>query len=343
MAASDSPGYLDVFTASQEEIAALEPGTERFYWNMAKGMKFRIVSGEGESKSWLETITYLTNERVWEKLLRRHGGEPYGTLTRFIREGLEMSVPQFIEGVARYAGPDAVDLLKPHLPEITMDELTATPSSSAGSSKATRLNVLREMIPATAEVAQMLDVWEEIDQRYWRGDLIPCWPSCNIEPYGKCIGSWTQGTRTLNLVPSLFRTNEATAVVWGVMAHECAHQAQGQLYRHLDQAKGPRGRWTDSSHRYPSWSRALEDVIQQDGLDVFCPVWHRSTGNTWRPWVPASADWMTWRMVSPDDTFDGRRLLTFEEARSFVPGVDLRMLVAELDPDGEDESGSWML
>lgn len=117
MTAVESPGYLEVFTASKEEIEALEPGTERFYWNLAKSIKNKIVSGEGESKSWRETVIYLIGERVWEKLLRHQGGEPYGSLSRFVREGLEMPVPQFVEGVARYAGPDAVDLLKPHLPE----------------------------------------------------------------------------------------------------------------------------------------------------------------------------------------------------------------------------------
>jgi hypothetical protein len=127
MAAVDSPGYLEVFTASKEEIAALEPGTERFYWNIAKSIRNKIVSGEGESKSWRETVIYLIGERIWEKLLRRQGGEPYGTLSRFVREGLEITVQQFVEGVARYAGPDAVDLLKPHLPEITRDGLAPDP------------------------------------------------------------------------------------------------------------------------------------------------------------------------------------------------------------------------
>ena len=127
MAATDSPGYLEVFTASKEEIKSLEPGTERFYWNMAKSIRNKIVSGEGESESWRETVVYLIGERVWEKLLRRHGGEPYGTLSRFIQEGLEITVAQFVEGVARYAGPDAVDLLKPHLPEITRNGLAPDP------------------------------------------------------------------------------------------------------------------------------------------------------------------------------------------------------------------------
>jgi hypothetical protein len=84
-------------------------------------------SGEGESKSWRETVIYLIGEWVWEKLLRRQGGEPYGTLSLFVREGLEITVQQFVEGVARYAGPDAVDLLKPHLPEITRDGLAPDP------------------------------------------------------------------------------------------------------------------------------------------------------------------------------------------------------------------------
>jgi hypothetical protein len=332
MAAADSPGYLEVFTASKEEIAALEPGTERFCWNIAKSIRNKIVSGEGESKSWCDTVAYLTGERVWEKLLRRQGGEPYGSLDRFIQEGLQMSAQQFVDGVARYAGPDAVDLLRPHLAEIT------TPNDPEQSLKTTQLEVLRGLLPAGSEVRQMLDAWAEIDQRYWGADLTPCWMTAGIEPYGKCIGSWSPHTRTLNLVPSLFRMKEPTAAVQGVLAHECCHQAQGQLYRHLDQAKGPKGRWTDSSHRCPSWSRAVEDVVQRDGIHVFCPVWHRSTGNCWRPWVPDSSDWMTWKRVEPDATFDGRPLLGFEGARSFAPGVDLQELVAEMFL-GEDLDG----
>jgi len=127
MAAADSPGYLEVFTANQEDLANIDPGTEKFYWMLAKRVRNQIVKGEGEIEGWREIVITLVADRVWEKLLRRHGGQPYGSLSCFVREGLEMTVPQFVEGVARYAGPDAVDLLKPHLPEITRDGLAPDP------------------------------------------------------------------------------------------------------------------------------------------------------------------------------------------------------------------------
>lgn len=123
MAASDSPGYLEVFTANQEDLAAIDPGTEQFYWMLARRVRNQIVKGEGEAEGWREIVITLVADKAWNKLRRSRGGEPYGSLSRFVREGLEMSVAQFVEGVARYAGPDTVDLLKPHLPEITRDGL----------------------------------------------------------------------------------------------------------------------------------------------------------------------------------------------------------------------------
>lgn len=194
-------------------------------------------------------------------------------------------------------------------------------------SKDHQLQAIAQILPEGVEVRQMLDWWAAADVRYWGGRLRPCWLTAGIEPYGKCIGSFSPSTRTINVIPSFWQRG-AEQVARGVLIHEACHQAQGELYRHLDAASGPRGRWTDTSHRCPSWTRAVEDVIQVDGLGVFCPIWRRSTGNEWFPWVPASADWMTWRRVDPDDTFDGRRLLGFREARSFTPGVSQEALQA---------------
>ena len=124
------------------------------------------------------------------------------------------------------------------------------------------------------------------------------------------------------------------------MVHEACHQAQNQLYRHLDTAKGPRGKWTDLSHRCPSWSRACEDVIQAEGMNLFVPVWHRSTGNIWNPWVPDSSDWMTWRKVEPSDTFDGRRLASFDYSKSFGPhGLTLTQLIESIGFPTETKKG----
>jgi hypothetical protein len=123
MAAKDSPGYLEVFQASREDLAAISPGSEKFYWMLAKRVRNQIVKGEGELEGWREIVVALISERVWEKLLRRHGGEPYGSLAAFIKDGLEMSIEQFAEGVARYAGPDCLNnTVRPHLPELKAKE-----------------------------------------------------------------------------------------------------------------------------------------------------------------------------------------------------------------------------
>lgn len=216
----------------------------------------------------------------------------------------------------------------------------ADPTDRAERLKQAQLQALQMVLPETAEVADMLRAWRSADARYWAGQLKPCWLTAAIEPYGHLIGSWRPHTRTLNLVPMLWAGAEAERWVAGVVIHECCHQAQGQLYRHLDrEAKGPRGRWTDFSHRCPSWSRAVEDVIQTDGLDVFCPAWRRSTGNQWFPWVPVSEDWLTWERADPEATVDGRKLLSFTAARSFTPEVCLEDLVADLGLATESRSG----
>ena len=215
----------------------------------------------------------------------------------------------------------------------TSKEQASTPAQRL---KEGQLQALQLVLPESAEVADMLRAWRAADARYWAGQLRPCWLTAGIEPYGKCLGSWTPGTRTLNLVPTLWAD---TRYVAGVMVHESCHQAQGQLYRHLDRAAGPRGRWTDHSHRCPSWSRAVEDVVKVEGLDVFCPVWRRSTGNEWSPWVPASEDWMRWEQADPEATVDGRKLLGFQAARAFMPHLELEELVATLELATETAAG----
>ena len=196
--------------------------------------------------------------------------------------------------------------------------------------KRRQVDALREILPPSTNVRTMLDVWIAIDQRYWGAALTPCWLSSNIEPYGKAIGSWAPQARTLNLVPQLFRGTDPTAPVRGVMAHEAAHQAQSQLYRHFDQAKGPRGRWFDTSHRCPSWSRALWDIICRDGTDAFAPVYHRSSGNQWHAWIPDSPDWSTWRKAKPDDTYQGRQLLSFDDVRHYAPALSKNQLLTHV-------------
>ena len=204
---------------------------------------------------------------------------------------------------------------------------TATPPAL----KQHQIEALQAILPASAEVADMLRAWRGADARYWNGSLTPCWLTANIEAYGACIGSWNPATRTINLIPSLWQNEfgirrvDALTEVTGVMVHEACHQAQSQLYRHLDAAKGPRCKWFDTSHRCPSWSRACEDVIQAEDLSIFVPVWHRSTGNIWNPWIPDSTDWMTWRKVEPSDTFDGRRLLSKTAAREFMGNTRLTL------------------
>ena len=208
----------------------------------------------------------------------------------------------------------------------------------ASKGKAHQLEILAAILPASAEVADMLRFWREADAAYWGSKLTPCWLTANIEKYGKALGTWAPATRTLNLVPMLWPGRYIDGIkgsldlVRDVVVHETCHQAQGSFYRHLDAAKGPRGKWFDSSHRCPSWSRAVEDVIRVERMDVFCPVWHRSTGNVWHPWVPASEDWMVWEKADPAATFDGRRLLSFRDSKCFGPGKGLAATDENGDP-----------
>lgn len=200
--------------------------------------------------------------------------------------------------------------------------------------KVAQLEVLRAILPPGAEVAQLLKLWQEMDRCYFGAQLRPCWLQVGIEPYGHAIGSWCGATRTLNVVPQLWRRGTdlgGLGLVRGVLLHEVCHQAQSQLFQELDQARGPRGKWTDLSHRCPSWSKAVDTVATAEGMDVFCPVWHRSTGNRWFPWVPAEADWSRWERADPQATVDGKRLLSFGESKAFMgPSLTLEELVLEL-------------
>lgn len=184
------------------------------------------------------------------------------------------------------------------------------------------LFALKAILPSDAKVAGMLAAWCGADARYWNSALSPCWLTANIEKYGRFRGAWSPDSRTINLIPSLWYLDDELSTVAQVLVHETCHQAQTELYLHLDSASGPAS-WFDRSHRCPSWSRACEDVIQAEGMDVFVPVWHRSTGNKWHPWVPDSPDWMKWRRVKPDETFDGRRLLSKKAAMSFHGNTEL--------------------
>lgn len=235
-----------------------------------------------------------------------------------------------------------------------------TAASAPPALKTHQIEALQAILPPSAEVADMLRAWRGADARYWNGSLTPCWLTANIEAYGACIGSWNPETRTINLIPALWDawtdtfdnhglptkirarrlSDDPHSGVCHVITHEACHQAQSQLYRHLDAAKGPRGKWFDTSHRCPSWSRACEDVIQREELDLFVPVWHRSTGNTWNPWVPDSADWMTWRKVDPSDTFDGRQLASFDRSKCFGPsGLTLTQLIESIGFPTETNKG----
>jgi hypothetical protein len=222
-------------------------------------------------------------------------------------------------------------------------------ATAAPALKKHQLEALQAILPASAEVSDMLRAWRGADARYWGGNLTPCWLTANIEPYGAALGSWSPSTRTLNLIPTLWRENGqrpegAEGVlqsVAGVLIHEACHQAQGQLYRHLDaEATGPRGRWTDTSHRCPSWARAVEDVIRTEGIDLFCPVWHKSTGNQWFPWVPVDGDWRRWEKADPEATVDGRQLMGLGQSKQFMgPGLSFSQLIESLGLPLEDGKG----
>jgi hypothetical protein len=187
-----------------------------------------------------------------------------------------------------------------------------------------QMAVLTEILPDDTCTAEMLELWREIDAAYWGGRLRPLWMHAALTPYGHHLGRFSAHDRCIELVPGLWRGD--ASLRRAVMLHEMAHQAQSELYHSLDAATGPRGQWTDLIHRCPSWSRAMEDWIQREQLNIFCPVWRRSTGNVWSPWVPDESSWMTWRQVEPDDTFDGRQLLDRDAAR----GGPIAPLAAEL-------------
>lgn len=197
--------------------------------------------------------------------------------------------------------------------------------------KRTQLAVLETILPAEAEVVELLAAWEEVDSRYFGGQLQPCWIQVGIQPYGKSLGHWVPWSRTIQVALLLWGSENGQNLARRVLLHEVCHQAQSQLFQELDAAKGPRGRWTDRSHRCPSWSRAVNNVAEVARMDVFCPVWHRSTGNQWFPWVPAEADWSRWEKADPQARVDGKRLLSFDESRGFLgPDLTLEQLVGAL-------------
>jgi len=202
---------------------------------------------------------------------------------------------------------------------------TMTPTTQ----KRTQLKTLQALLPQEAEVAELLRLWKVVEARYFGGRLRPCWLQVGIQPYGKSLGHWDPSSRTIQLASLLWKGDPR--LVAGVLLHEVCHQAQSELFRELDQARGPRGKWTDLSHRCPAWSRAVNTVMELDGLQLFCPVWHRSTGNHWFPWVPAEADWRRWERADPQATVDGKRLLSLQESRSFIGGeLTLEQLVEDL-------------
>lgn len=188
------------------------------------------------------------------------------------------------------------------------------------------LEVVKGILPAGSDIKRMVGLWEWANSNYWNRRLRPCWLTCNISKYGKAVASWSSADRTINIVPRAFQEG-----VWAsVLVHEMCHQAQTELYRHLDQRRLVGGTG-DDSHRCPSWSRACWDVIYRE-LNLttggFVPCWRRSTGNRWFPWVP-EADPETWEIawedpwirVEPDSTFLGKPLLDLGSASNFGPEI----------------------
>ena len=185
------------------------------------------------------------------------------------------------------------------------------------------VDVFRRLLPEGVEVRKMVDHWECLNNLYWGDQLQPVWLTSNIATYGKSLGCWRPKERLINVIPTVVGDDSATRLSQ-VLGHEMCHQAQDELYRDLyGSAIGGQG---DESHRCVPWSRACFDVILADGLDVFVPVWRRSTGNRWFPWVPAidedgEPDWMTMEKVRPDSTFMGMRLLSMKDSMHFCPGM----------------------
>lgn len=119
----DSPGYLEVCQANREELKQIrEERSHRFHWNCVLELRSAIKEKESQSLGWRDLVKTIVAERSWEKLQRGDTGQPFNSLAELVTLGMELTLEQFLEGVGRSAGPDALELVRPHLPEGVQDK-----------------------------------------------------------------------------------------------------------------------------------------------------------------------------------------------------------------------------
>ena len=110
-----SPGYTEAITLPLEAKTKFKTNQPQFHWNLVTRLSNQIREKTGESDGWRQMVLTLISEKSWMILERGNSGEPYGSLELLIREGMSLTVDDFVEAVARFAGPDMVDMLQPHL------------------------------------------------------------------------------------------------------------------------------------------------------------------------------------------------------------------------------------
>lgn len=114
-----SPGYTDAVTLPAEEKSKFKVNQPQFHWNLVTrlGNQIREKTG-GETEGWRQMVMTLLTEKSWLILERGNTGEPYGDLRLLIEEAMGLEIEDFTDAVARFAGPDMVDMLRPHLPDV---------------------------------------------------------------------------------------------------------------------------------------------------------------------------------------------------------------------------------
>ncbi len=114
--ATMSPGFMEAVTETAETKSRYKVNQPQFHWNLVTRLRNQIVEKTGEAEGWRQMVLTLITEKSWEILERGNSGEPYGSLELLITEGMGLSTEEFSGAVARFAGPDMVDLMRPHLP-----------------------------------------------------------------------------------------------------------------------------------------------------------------------------------------------------------------------------------
>jgi hypothetical protein len=158
--ATESPGYSEALMLPASQKAQFKVNQPQFHWNLVVRLKNQIREKNGEATSWREMVKTLLSEKSWLILERGNSGEPYGSLALLIEEGMGLTVDEFTDAVARFAGPDMVDMLAPFL----SDPSVRNPKGYATTSPRVSAQRDREAT-AAPELAIRLRAMELITQR----------------------------------------------------------------------------------------------------------------------------------------------------------------------------------